>query len=211
MHISDYKNLMDKNKLILRNVFRERYRVFVEDLKWKIPNLPGEIDRDDFDLDETIYLFDKEGDQVISGCRLIPIKGSLLTTKFSHLVADEYKYFLSQENTYEISRLFISKWFREIATKQQVKKTFCKVLLGVINSANVLKAKDYLGFFPEKVYDIYARHGWHVQRIGDYHLHEGEYVAAGRADLSAEAYESIRKIFIDNGGSDDFLKIHNHR
>jgi N-acyl-L-homoserine lactone synthetase len=68
----------------LTAMHRDRYRVFVEGLKWPLPMAHDGIERDQFDTDTAVYLIDGDATQ--------PHRGSLrlLPTTSAHLMAHAF-------------------------------------------------------------------------------------------------------------------------
>jgi acyl-homoserine lactone synthase len=71
----------------LKEMFRERKRVFVDRLGWEVPVVDGEFEIDQFDTDDAVYLLatDPSGVQ-LGSCRLLPTtRPHLMSEIFPHL------------------------------------------------------------------------------------------------------------------------------
>jgi acyl-homoserine lactone synthase len=113
----------------LEQSFRLRYRVFVQERKWKNLRRPDEREVDQFDNDEAIYLLALEGKdrQVIGGCRLLPTTGPyLLPDVFPELSEGLIP---RAANIFEWGRLYVSPSRREGLASN---KTSCLIMAGVM-------------------------------------------------------------------------------
>ncbi|CAA7625720.1 acyl-homoserine-lactone synthase [Magnetospirillum sp. UT-4] len=72
---------------LLREMFRQRHRVFVERLGWDVPSINGEEERDEFDRPDTAYLVVSEpSGRVIGSWRLLSTEQPYMaSTVFRHL------------------------------------------------------------------------------------------------------------------------------
>jgi len=71
----------------LKQMFRERKRVFVDRLGWEVPVVDGEFEIDQFDTADAVYFLalDINGAQ-LGSCRLLPTTGPhLMSEVFPHL------------------------------------------------------------------------------------------------------------------------------
>src|SRR5436305_7495939 len=71
----------------LKEMFRERKRVFVDRLGWEVPVVAGEFEIDQFDTDDAVYFLalDANGTQ-LGSCRLLPTtRPHLMSEVFPHL------------------------------------------------------------------------------------------------------------------------------
>lgn len=71
---------------ILDDMHRERKRVFVDILKWTVPVIDGEYERDEFDTPDAIYLVDTDADGLHLG------SFRLLRTDRPHLLGDRFAF-----------------------------------------------------------------------------------------------------------------------
>lgn len=93
----------------LREMFRLRYRVFIEKYGWRVKTREPGLDIDDFDTDTTIYLVRTLDDgTVTAGCRFNPTTHPhMLSTVFSHYCA--VRGAPTGPDIYECSRLIFNE------------------------------------------------------------------------------------------------------
>jgi acyl-homoserine lactone synthase len=89
----------------IENMFRDRKRVFVDRLKWDLPVVDGEFEKDEFDTDSSVYLIsaDRETSAHICSMRLTP-------TSEPHLLRDKFPFLCDGEipvgdDVWEVTRL----------------------------------------------------------------------------------------------------------
>lgn len=88
----------------LKEMFRQRYQVFVEILGWDIPGVDhkSRLEMDAFDTDETVYLIVMRSEEVVGASRMRP-------TTISNMMADVFPELCTasppkERNTWEWSR-----------------------------------------------------------------------------------------------------------
>lgn len=90
---------------VLDGMHRDRKQVFVDQLKWDIPVVDGQFEKDQFDNDDAIYLVatDPQRTRHLASVRLLPSTGP-------HLLGDVFPYLCEGEvprgdDVWEITRL----------------------------------------------------------------------------------------------------------
>jgi N-acyl-L-homoserine lactone synthetase len=89
----------------LDGMFRDRKSVFVDRLKWDLPVVEGQFEKDEFDTDDSVYLIssDRESKAHICSMRLTP-------TTEPHLLRDKFPFLCDGEipvgeDVWEVTRL----------------------------------------------------------------------------------------------------------
>jgi N-acyl-L-homoserine lactone synthetase len=71
----------------LEDMYRQRYRVLVEEAGWQIPGVKTDYDRDAFDNEDAVYLLeiDDQSRQLIASARFLPTdKPHMMSEVFAH-------------------------------------------------------------------------------------------------------------------------------
>jgi N-acyl-L-homoserine lactone synthetase len=91
----------------LDGMFRDRKRVFIDWLKWRIPSVNGTHEIDTFDNDDAIYLIESDGrGRHLASIRLLPtVKPHLFSEVFSKLCDGPLP---TGPDTWELTRFCVS-------------------------------------------------------------------------------------------------------
>lgn len=91
---------------VLRDHFRLRHDIFVDERGWNALRKPDKLEIDNYDNDDTIYLLALEGRRVVGGHRLYPTtKPTMMSEVFPHLA--DVRGYPANPLTWEWSRYFV--------------------------------------------------------------------------------------------------------
>jgi len=77
---------------LFEQLFRLRHDVFIKQRRWSLPSKLGELEIDEYDVDEAVYVFDFDSNgRILASVRLTPSdRYSLIADCFPHLVEHQY-------------------------------------------------------------------------------------------------------------------------
>lgn len=180
----------------VREMYRQRHRVFKERLGWQVPSIDG-LEYDDFDHDDTLYLmcFD-DAERQIGSARMLP-------TSMPYMLKDVFPQLLDGEKApenafvWEGSRLAVD--IPEDPTSYEGRKSLAalgkpisELFLGVVETCLANGVEEFITVYDLRVARLYHRLGcrphWRSER------HQiGETVAfAARFAINADVLEDIR-------------------
>lgn len=98
--------------------YRTRYDIYVRQRKWIALDRPDKREIDQFDTDETAYLFAIEGDKVVGSIRAVPtLQPTLLSDIFPEL---NIRGPIERPDVFELSRIFVLPEWRGERAKPQL-------------------------------------------------------------------------------------------
>ncbi|MGU7770743.1 acyl-homoserine-lactone synthase [Burkholderia sp. MR1-5-21] len=166
---------------------RYRHRVFVEQLGWALPSANECDERDQFDRDDTVYVFARNGRGEMCGCaRLLPTtRPYLLKTLFADLIAEDMP--LPQSAAvWELSRF--------AATGDVADSDVWAVrpmLAAVVEHAAQLGARQLIGVTFTSMERLFRRIGVHAHRAGPPKVVDGRMVVACWIDIDSQTFAAL--------------------
>ena len=139
-------------------MFRQRHRVFVQELGWSLPLAHQGREMDQFDREDTLYILlrDKWGN-LIASKRLIPtVKPHLLSDIFPHLVEQEVP---RAASIWESSRTCVPREHRRCGVTE-------KLFLAMMETALLMGIEKITFVSSTSVYPIILDAGWTIQPLG---------------------------------------------
>jgi acyl-homoserine lactone synthase len=175
---------------------RLRYRVYIEELKWKgLTRREDGREIDQFDTAEAVHLLAIEAGVVRGGTRLIPSTAPhLLSDVFPHLAS--VRGVPRSDDVAEWTRFYVAPERREDHKASQVSSTILASLVeyamdegmsGVSVVLNTFWLPRFLGY------------GWKVQPLGLPQVHDDEWLIAALISIGPDTLANIRVL---NGLSD---------
>ncbi|AOJ71727.1 MULTISPECIES: N-acylhomoserine lactone synthase BspI1 [Burkholderia] len=167
-----------------------RHRVFVEQLGWKLPSASEGFERDQYDRDDTVYVFARDDDGEICGCaRLLPTtRPYLLQELFPSLVANDMP--LPQAAAvWELSRFAANA--EDPAGSGNPAWAVRPMLAAVVECAVRRGAKQLIGVTFLSMERLFRRIGVHAHRAGPAQQIDGRMVVACWIDLDAQTLAAL--------------------
>lgn len=139
-------------------LFSLRKRVFKDRLNWMVKS-QNEMEFDEYDNEQTTYVFGVHQDTCVCSLRFIETKyPNMITGTFRSWFKD---YTLPEGNYVEASRLFIDKE-RLDTLKLRQKPVSALLFLSMINYARHYKYEGIYAIVSHPMYLIFKRSGWEV-------------------------------------------------
>lgn len=141
--------------------FRERHRVYAEELGW-VGVSPDGLEKDPYDTEHAVHLIGIEEGQVVAGSRLVPTsQPHLLGDVFPHLCT--LKGVVRDPRIAEWTRGFIPKRTRE-ANNFRIHFQFCHAVMEYALDEGIVQVGGI-----QRTYwlNMWARMGWKVHIIGE--------------------------------------------
>lgn len=174
---------------ILKKMFCDRKKVFIDRLDWNLVSRNGE-ERDEFDTDDTIYLVveDDKTNKIKSSLRLNPTtKPHLMSELFPHLCAEGVP---TGETVWEISRYCYNPDYTRPADRA---RAFYEILAGVMETS-VLYGWEKLTFVIGMALMPHCiRCGWDIMPIGLPVKDKGQSICAFEVDVNQRGLIAVRK------------------
>lgn len=167
----------------MEQMFRQRHRVFVEQLKWDLPLAAGGLERDQFDTEDAIYLLSLDHQGNVNGSkRILPtIKPHLMSELFPHMVTGEIP---RGNHIWESSRSCISPDCRDSGIIGEL--FLAMVEVGLALSIQQIIFVSSMAFYPTILHA-----GWGVVPLG---LPEPD----GTGQENIAAYLTINPVSLHN-------------
>jgi acyl-homoserine lactone synthase len=170
--------------------YRLRYRVYIEELKWRgLPRRDDGRELDQFDTLDAVHLLFLEDNQVFGGTRLVPTTGP-------HLLSEVFSHFASirgvprAPDIAEWTRFYVAPERREEHKASRVGSTVLASMIDYalqegLSAVSVLMNTFWLPRF--------LGYGWRVQPLGLPDVHDGEWLVAATIDIDSQALAGIRR------------------
>ncbi|WP_262691149.1 acyl-homoserine-lactone synthase [Kordiimonas aestuarii] len=173
-------------KSYLRQLWQQRYDVFVEKMGWSLDCADG-IERDQFDRPDTVYLLCiDEKDRLKGGMRLLPTtKPHLMSDLFPHLCAEGVP---SGDTTWEISR-FYSLTGRHMMLERD--KTASELICGLYEYALMNRIEKVSCVASMVLFPTILKAGWDVTPLGLPTVTDDEVILAFLIDLNERDYKTV--------------------
>ncbi|MBN3727495.1 acyl-homoserine-lactone synthase [Burkholderia sp. Ac-20379] len=167
-----------------------RYRVFVEQLGWQLPSEDAQFERDQYDRDDTVYVFARDAREAICGCaRLLPTtRPYLLQEIFPHLLAEDMPAPRSSD-VWELSRFAASA--EDGAEGNSLAWSVRPMLAAAVECAARRGAKQLIGVTFCSIERLFRRIGVHAHRAGAPESIDGRMVVACWIDIDAQTLAAL--------------------
>ncbi len=178
----------DRHKDLIREMHRDRKRVFVDRLKWSVPVLEGELEIDQFDHDGAIYLIvaSPEG-RHFGSARLLPsTRPHILGSLFPQLCAEAVP---QGSDIWEMTRLVYSPELTDISAHN---RTRMMLRLAMVEFAVAAGIRHYCCIVRMDFLPTVLSAGWVAEPLGYPMDIEGELNTAVRIHIDAEALQAVR-------------------
>ena len=162
-----------------------RYKVFVEKLGWPL-DCPDQLELDEFDRDDTLYLAAKDETGAIVGtARLLPTtRPYLLSEVFPDLLGSDQP--PSQTHVWELSRFAAVSLDKETDVLNAYSSSHSmSLLLEAFEYAKSLGARKLLTVSPSAIARLLIKRKFNIRRLGPSRISEGLSIMALEIDLSA--------------------------
>jgi acyl homoserine lactone synthase len=167
-----------------------RYRVFVEQLGWQLPTEDAQFERDQYDRDDTVYVFARDAREEICGCaRLLPTtRPYLLQEIFPHLLAEDMPAPRSSD-IWELSRFAASA--DDSAEGNSLAWSVRPMLAAAVECAARRGARQLIGVTFCSIERLFRRIGVHAHRAGAPESIDGRMVVACWIDIDAQTLAAL--------------------
>ncbi|KVX84121.1 acyl-homoserine-lactone synthase [Burkholderia ubonensis] len=171
------------------DIGRYRRRVFVEQLGWALPSANEIYERDQFDRDDTVYVFARNGNGEMCGCaRLLPTTSPyLLNTLFADLLAEGVTPPQSAA-VWELSRFAATG---EAGSAEAAAWAVRPMLAAVVECAAQLGARQLIGVTFASMERLFRRIGVHAHRAGSPKMIDGRMVVACWIDIDPQTFAAL--------------------
>ncbi|KVT93334.1 acyl-homoserine-lactone synthase [Burkholderia ubonensis] len=171
------------------DIGRYRRRVFVEQLGWALPSANEICERDQFDRDDTVYVFARNGNGEMCGCaRLLPTTSPyLLNTLFADLLAEGVTPPQSAA-VWELSRFAATG---EAGSAEAAAWAVRPMLAAVVECAAQLGARQLIGVTFASMERLFRRIGVHAHRAGPPKMTDGRMVVACWIDIDPQTFAAL--------------------
>lgn len=174
----------------LEQMFRLRYKIFVEDKGWELPLAKEGIEKDQYDHEETIYLlYLGDNRDVLGSIRLTPTtRPNMLQDIFPHLVEGEIP---TGKMVWETSRGFtVPKREHEI-----LNPIMSSLLVGMVEAGLLIGANKMNFVIGNALYPTFLQAGWGVIPLGFPHIDKsGEEIMAGYFTINSLALHNVKRV-----------------
>ncbi|QGP79413.1 acyl-homoserine-lactone synthase [Sphingobium sp. CAP-1] len=172
---------------LLRSMFADRKRLFVDLLGWDVPVIDGQYERDQFDNAHTIYLIvpEENGDHAAS-LRLFPTsQPHMLDTIFPHLCPLGVPI---GDTTWESTRLCLPQ--RHGAERRRELRNM--LISAMVDVALERGIERYTGIIPDPFRKEVLAMGWRAEPLGPALRIPGGPIGAFLVHVSADTPERLR-------------------
>lgn len=168
---------------------RYRRRVFVEQLGWALPSANECFERDEFDRDDTVYVFARNGQGEMCGCaRLLPTtRPYLLQALFAELFAEDMPAPQSSA-VWELSRFAATS---ADSGSENAEWAVRPMLAAVVECAAQLGARQLIGVTFASMERLFRRIGVHAHRAGPPKMIDGRMVVACWIDIDPQTFAAL--------------------
>ncbi len=169
----------------LRQMYQQRYQVFVEMLNWDLPLAKDGLEMDQYDTSDTLYLLklDHNG-EVLGSKRMNPtMRPHLMVDLFSHLVEGAVP---RGRNIWESSRSCVPP-------SQQDQGIIGELFLGMAEAALIFHITRITFVVGMKFYPTVLHAGWGITPLGIPHKDDnGEELIAGMLIINPNSLNMMR-------------------
>lgn len=175
---------------LLDSMFRDRKRIFVDELKWKVPVVDGVYEKDEFDTDDAAYLIapTKDGTRHYSSMRLLPTTGGhLLKNVFPFLCEGDIPV---GEDIWEVSRICTSPDIKEDARTARRHMSIALIEFALLYGATRLTLVSHMEYLSRLL-----ALGWECRPLGFGKEVEGQAMGAMEISVTPTTLEMVRRMF----------------
>lgn len=178
----------DQYSALVRDMHRDRKRVFVDRLKWQIPVVDGDQEIDQFDHDGAVYLIIATPDGRHRGsARLLPsTRAHPLVDVFPHLCVGVVP---RNPDVWEMTRLVYSP---DIANVEELNRTRMLLRLALVEFALSIGIRYYSCVVRMDFLPTVLSAGWVAVPLGFPTDVDGEMTTAVQIDIDPAALQSVR-------------------
>ncbi len=181
---------IDHYRAEIEQMFRLRYKIFVEDKGWNLPMAKNGLEIDQFDHEDAAYLiaFD-DNREILGSVRFTPTdKPNMLNDVFSHLVEGEVPV---GPMIWETSR-----GFSTVKSKRETLTPVLSILMVGMVEVGLLVGANKMNFVVgTKLYPTFLNAGWGVTPLGFPHTDEnGDEILAASLKIDSLALHNVRRV-----------------
>lgn len=178
----------DRYEPLLRDMHRDRKRVFVDRLKWTVPVVDGDKEIDQFDHDGAVYLIISGPDQRhLGSARLLPsTRPHILGSLFPQLCAEPVPV---GPHIWEMTRLVYSP---ELTNVDALNRTRMMLRLALVEFALSIGIRHYSCIVRMDFLPTVLSAGWVAIPLGFPTDIDGELTTAVQIDIDAAALRAVR-------------------
>lgn len=185
---------------VLDQIFRQRHRVFVEDLRWELPEAHDGIERDSFDGPRTVYLAHRDPrGRLLGSMRLIP-------STEPHVLGNVFPELCDRgvprgPDIFESSRSCIEPALREADRDGRI---FGALVCGMLEYALIRELRAITAVMDRRMVAMCHAIGWPAECLGETREVAGQAVVGVSLPVSEAAVQAVRG---DRGVPDPILAI----
>lgn len=173
---------------LLRSMHYERKRIFVDLLKWNVPVVDGELEMDEFDTDDAIYLVICDPS---SGAHQASMR--LLRTDRPHILGDIFPELCAgpvprDPAIYEVTRLCMSPRLR----KPERLDLRARLACGIVEFAMLMGIRAYTAVADLNWLSQLLAAGWDCDPLGIPQNYGGAHVGALRINITSDTLKKLR-------------------
>ena len=178
----------DRYEPLLRDMHRDRKRVFIDRLKWTVPVVDGDQEIDQFDHDGAVYLIiSAPGNRHLGSARLLPsTRPHILGSLFPQLCAEPVPL---GPDIWEVTRLVYSP---DISNVEALNRTRMLLRLALVEFALSIGIKHYSCIVRMDFLPTVLSAGWVAVPLGFPTDIDGELTTAVQIDIDAAALRAVR-------------------
>jgi acyl homoserine lactone synthase len=176
----------------LAEMHRLRYRIFRERLGWDV-RFSGDMEVDEFDACQPIYLLQRREDELIQGCvRLLPTTGpTMLRNTFPALLDGQAA--PASHTIWESSRFGLDLGADHSKASGGIAKATYELFAGMIEFGLSRRLTDIVTVTDARMERILQRARWPLKRLGQPRSIGKTIAVAGYLEVSPERLERIRE------------------
>ena len=196
IHIID-NHLAAENRPLLRSMFADRKRLFVDLFGWDVPVIDGQYEIDQFDNADTIYIVvaDAAGEHEAS-IRLVPSnRPHMLGTIFPHLCPLGVP---MDDTTWESTRLCLPQ--RHGAERRRALRNI--LITAMVDVALDRGIERYTGVIPDPFRKEVLSMGWQAEPLGPAVRMPGGPIGAFLVHIRPDTRERLRWTGVYQGATD---------
>jgi acyl homoserine lactone synthase len=169
-----------------------RHEIFVKQLGWRLPMADDGFERDQYDLDDTVYVVGRDETGAICGC------ARLLPTTQPYLLKDLFPFLLAEgmpapesSDVWELSRFAASPIAGDAPEGSNFTWFFRPMLASVVRCAAGLGARQIIGVTYLSMERLFRRIGVHAHRAGPAQCIDGRMVVACWIDIDSQTLAAL--------------------
>jgi acyl homoserine lactone synthase len=176
----------------LSEMHRLRYRVFKERLGWDV-EVSGDMEVDEFDVCQPVYLLQKDDDGRIQGCvRLLPTTGpTMLNDTFPALLDGQAA--PASKTVWESSRFGLDLAVGHSKSAGGIALATYELFAGMIEFSLKRRLSDIVTVTDVRMERILQRTGWPLRRLGQPRSIGSSIAVAGYLGVSHETLDHLTR------------------